>query len=281
MSGKDVNQLFNKQKLAAITFTTVDASFAIPLEQVLYIEKDVQRSLQVDTLDEFNHGVITFQNNTVQLCDFNKLLGSQNHQQATKVLIQKLDDMEQQHKDWLDALENALKTQTTFTKALDPNQCEFGLWYNKFETDNEDLTEILERFDTPHKKLHDLAKKLINMSHDDHDEALKILEHERLNTLSELINLFHLAKDRALSSVRPIIIFVEHCGGRVTALRLDNINDIVTFDQKLFCEDESADGILKNKSEDFVIEGFLRDGDSPPIMLINCQPSEQAKTKQP
>jgi hypothetical protein len=61
MSGKDINSLFNDRKLAAITFSTAEAAFAIPLEQVLYIEKDVQRNLKVDELDEFNHGVITLQ----------------------------------------------------------------------------------------------------------------------------------------------------------------------------------------------------------------------------
>ena len=70
MSGKDIINLFNDNKLTAITFSTADASFAIPLEQVLYIEKDVKRNLQVDALEEFNHGVITFQNNFEQFPTF-------------------------------------------------------------------------------------------------------------------------------------------------------------------------------------------------------------------
>jgi len=279
MSGKDITSLFNDKKLAAITFSTADASFAIPLEQVLYIEKDVQRNLQVDALEEFNHGVITFQNNTVQLFDFNKLLGSENHQQTMKALVEKLDEMEQQHKDWLDALEKSLKTNTPFTKALDPNKCAFGQWYSKFQTDNEELSEVLQRFDEPHKKLHGLAKTLLDLNHDNHEEAIRILDQERLSTLAELTHLFHLTKERAHSSVRPIIIFVEHDKGKVTALRLDNINDIVNFEQRNFCKDESAEGILKSKNEDFVIEGFLRDGDSAPLMLINCQPKETEGTE--
>ena len=235
MPGKDIMNLFNDHKLAAITFSTPDASFAIPLEQVLYIEKDVQRNLKVDELEEFNHGVITFQNNTVQLFDFNKLLGSENHQQTMKALIDKLDEMELQHKEWVDALEKSLTTNTPFTKALDPNKCAFGQWYNQFKTDNEELSEVLQRFDEPHKKLHGLAQTLLDMNHDNHEEAIKILDQERLSTLAELIHLFHLTKERAHSSIRPIIIFVEHNEGKVTALRLDNINDIVTFEQRNFC----------------------------------------------
>ena len=271
-SGKSIDELFKDGKLATITFVTSDASFAIPLEQVLYIEKDVKRNLQVNALDEFNHEVITFQNNTVQLFDFNKLMGSENHQQMMTRLIAKLDEMEQQHRDWLDALESSLKNNTPFTKALDPAKCAFGIWYNQFETDNEELAEVLSRFDAPHKKLHGLAKTLLEINKTDHEKALSKLAEERLSTLAELVHLFHLTKERALSSIRPIILFVEHNEGKITAMRLDNINDIVTFDRKVFSQDNSSEGIMKNKSRDFVVEGFLRDGENPPSLLINCQP---------
>ena len=102
--------------------------------------------------------------------------------------------------------------------------------------------------------------------------ALKTFEQEHLSISSNLNHLFHLSKERALSSVRPIILFVEHNAGKVTALRLDNINDIITFDKSVFCSDDSTDGIMKDKDQDFMIEGFLRDGDDAPLMLINCQP---------
>ena len=272
MAGKSIDDLFKEGKLAAITFVTSEAAFAVPLEQVLYIEKDIKRNLQVNDLDEFNHEVITFQNNTVQLYDFNRLMGSENHQQAMSRLVSKLDEMEQQHKDWLDSLEISLKENIPFTKALDPTKCAFGLWYSQFETENEELAEVLSRFDEPHKKLHSLAKQLLELSKSDPEKALAILNQERLNTLAELIHLFHLAKERALSSVRPIILFVEHNEGKVTALRLDNINDILTFDRKVFSRDDSSEGILKSKDRDFVVEGFLRDGERAPLMLINCQP---------
>jgi hypothetical protein len=271
-SGKTVDALFKDGKLAAITFATSEASFAIPLEQVLYIEKDVKRNLQVSALDEFNHEVITFQNNTVQLYDFNRLMGSENHQQTMAKLISKLDEMEQQHKDWLDALEQSLKENIPFNKALDPHKCAFGVWYNQFKTDNEELSEVLSRFDKPHKKLHGLARTLLDINKTDHEKALKLLAQERLDTLAELIHLFHLTKERATTSIRPIILFVEHNNAKVTAMRLDNINDIVTFDRKVFSLDDSSEGIMKNKSRDFKIEGFLRNKDNPPCLLINCQP---------
>ncbi len=270
MPAQSVDALFKDGQLSVITFSTVDAAFAIPLDQVLYIEKDVKRNIQ---LNEFNHEVITFQNKAVELYDFNRLIGSENHRQAMESLVQQLDEMEKQHVAWLDALEHSVKTGDPFEKALDPNQCQFGKWYNQFHTENEDLAEVMARFDTPHRHLHSLAETLLNLNKTDEEKARQRLETERATTLSELVHLFQTAKERALTSVRPIILFVEHANGKVTALRLDSINDIVTYQKKDFSEDDSTEGLMRKKNQDFVIEGFLRNGDQAPMMLINCKAS--------
>lgn len=271
IASNHVDTLFKDGKLSVITFSTTDASFAIPLDQVLYIEKDVKRNIQLNELDQFNHEVITFQNQTVQLYDFNRLIGCENHQQAMQNFVSLLDNMEQQHVSWLDALEESVLNNTPFNKALDPTKCDFGRWYEQFKTDNEELAEVMERFDAPHRKLHGVAKGILSTNKTDHEQAMKMLQLERATTLSELIVLFQLAKERAKTSVRPIILFVEHGDAKITALRLDNINDIVTYNRSSFSKDDSTEGVMKNKNEDFVIEGYLRNGNEAPLMLINCR----------
>lgn len=272
MSGQLIDDLFTDGQLSAITFDTSEASFAIPLEQILYIEKDVKRNIKVGESIEFNHEVITFQNKTVQLYDFNKLMGAESHQQNITQMLSELDEMAKQHKIWIDQLEVSLREKTAFTEAIDPTRCAFGIWYKEFQTDNEELKELLKKFDAPHKKLHGLAHELLELNKSEPEEALRKLSYEKQNTLSELLNLFQITKDSALSSIRPIIIFVEHADKRITALRLDRINDIQTFKQSQFSKDESHEGIFKNRQLDFHIEGFLREGESAPAMLINCQP---------
>ncbi len=279
MSYANAKSLFKNNTLAVITFSTTQASFAIPLEQVLYIEKDVKRNIQLNELEQFNHEVITFQNKTVELHDFNRLIGTESHEKTISELIRELNDMEQQHVDWLDALEDSIKHRKPFIKATDPAKCAFGQWYANFETNNDELKEVLARFDVPHRKIHSLAQELLGMAHSDQAGALEILEQHRITTLAELLSLFKLATERALSSIRPIILFIEHNDGRISALRLDNINDIVNYDLKSFSPDDSSEGLLKKRMEDFAIEGFLRNGDRAPVMLINCQPGKAADTE--
>ena len=51
MSNATVNALFKDGKISVITFATNDAAFAIPLDQVLYIEKDVKRNIKLGELE--------------------------------------------------------------------------------------------------------------------------------------------------------------------------------------------------------------------------------------
>lgn len=272
MSGQNIESLFVNNQISVITFSTREATFAIPLEQVKYIEKDVKRNIKVGELDRFNHEVITYQNSAVPLFDFSALTGSCSQLDEIKNLVTLFNEKEKDHRDWMEALENAIKNDTPFTKATDPNKCAFGVWYNAFATNDSDLKEVLEKFDTPHKRIHSLAESLIALSKLDKTKALEKLNKERNTTLAELLRLFETARERVKNSDRPIIVFVEQNNHEVGALRLDNIRDIETYELKNFSRDTSTEGIMKKNDTDFTIEGFLRSGDAPPCMLINCQP---------
>jgi len=73
MSGTPIESLFKDDAITVVTFSTKEAAFALPLDQVRYIEKDVKRNIQVGELKQFNHEAITYQNEAVPLYDFSKI----------------------------------------------------------------------------------------------------------------------------------------------------------------------------------------------------------------
>lgn len=272
MSGQSIEDLFKDNRISVITFSTRDATFAIPLEQVRYIEKDVKRNIQVGKLDRFNHEVITYQNAAVPLYDFSTLTGSRSQFEECKSLISIFNEREKDHVEWMDQLEEAIENDTPFTKSIDPNKCAFGVWFNDFTTNDADLKEVLDKFASPHRKIHELAEHLLLLAKEDKAAALQRLERERNTTLAELLRLFETARERVKNSNRPIIVFIEQNNNEISALRLENIQDIESYDIKSFSRDTSTEGVMKKNESDFVVEGFLRSGDTPPCMLINCQP---------
>lgn len=274
MSAQAPKHLFTDGRLSVITFSTRDATFAIPLEQVRYIEKDVERNIKVDAHTSFNHEVITYQNRAIPLYDFCHLTGSTSAIDYGQKLLGHLNQSEEQHTEWINDLEHALKTKTPFTKTTDPNKCAFGIWYNSFKANDEDLAEVMDKFDEPHKKLHAMAGELIRLAEKDQQEALSRFKRERNNTFGQMIRLFEHARERVKAGIRPIIVFVDQGSNKISALRLDNIKDIQNYGLEDFSNDESTEGIMHRKQEEFKVEGYLRNGNKAPFILINCQPQK-------
>jgi hypothetical protein len=272
MPGQNVDSLFIDGKISVITFATHDATFAIPLEQVRYIEKDVERNIKIDESSQFNHEVISFQNKAVPLYDFCTLTGSTSALENGHKLVEIFNLREQDHVHWMQALEESIKKSTAFTLSHDPDKCAFGAWYNKFKTDDQDMAELMRKFDEPHRKIHGLARTLLDLAESDQEQAMTLYRREYKNTFAQLRRLFETAREQVLASIRPIIVFVEQGNGRTTALRLDNIKDIQSYNRQDFSRDESTEGVLHKKTEDFRVEGYLRNGNKAPFILVNCQP---------
>lgn len=269
MSEESAYALFKDNKLSVITFSTKDAAFAIPLQQVLYIEKDVKRNIQLDELNSFNHEVITYQNNTVELYDFNKLIGSDDHQNRMSALMTELDDYETALLNWIEQIETAIQHQSS--APAKPAKVEDLLkWTRAYSNTNAELTEVINSLEEPSTELQKDLERVCQILANQ-DQAQNMLKRTQENSLKAFHNHLQQAKERAENSIRPIILFVEHDNGRVSALRLDNIKDIIDYDWSNFSTDNSSEGLMKQRTDDYHIEGFLRNEDCAPLMLINCK----------
>ena len=47
-----------------------------------------------------------------------------------------------------------MEKRVTFTKAVDPHKCKFGMWYDQFHTDNISLNFVLKKIAAPHEFIH-------------------------------------------------------------------------------------------------------------------------------
>lgn len=271
MSEESAYALFKDNKLSVITFSTKDASFAIPLQQVLYIEKDVKRNIQLDELESFNHEVITYQHSTVELYDFNKLIGAQDHHSRMVELIQELDDYANAYTNWFEHMELSIQSNSS-AGTMPAKAADFIKWAEHYSSTNSntELVEVINALVAPGRELHKELERIGQLvSHT--EQATALLKRTNESSLKTLLNHIQQAKERAENSIRPIILFVEHDEGRVSALRLDNIQDIVNYDWNNFSLDASSEGLMKQHQEEYHIEGFLRNNDKAPLMLLNCK----------
>lgn len=213
------------------TFFVEDMMFGLNVENVLMLGQDVKDIQRIPIEERGFCGVTKFQGEVVPVLDFAHRIGIDSGIDAKTALLGILTENENDHVEWMNVLEDALKNGSAFNKALTADECDFGKWYNKFETRDETLTELLFTFSEPHQALHALAEDLLAMrDNDQQEEALAKLAVERTTTLRRLRALFSRARDQIQSSMRQVLLFVTLDGKTPRyALLIDEINDVMNF----------------------------------------------------
>lgn len=178
-------------------------------------------------------GIINYLGNPVAVYNFAEMLSIPSTRELKTELVDLLNAREQDHFDWVDALEKSLKQDVPFEKVRDPHMCAFGKWYDKFETRDEALTEIMTHFDKPHKKIHALADELLGLKEDDKlEQALEHLKLARVTTLNYLKKHFSHARDQIQDSLHTVVINITNDGSKpVVALQIDEIHEVMNFTQ--------------------------------------------------
>ncbi len=219
----------NRQDI--LVFWIGNTRVAIPMSQVLSVAQEPSQVQEVPMQARGLLGVVHYLTQPVTLYDFARLLGFPSLRETRSEIIQTLFAREQDHIDWLNALEVSLRTDADFTKARDPAQCAFGKWYANFKPTDEELAEIMAEFDEPHRRIHGLADRLLEMKSDGAvDEALELLADERRTTLSRLRRLFEHARTRIQDSIRPVVVYLTTDGSEpLVALRVDDVHSVASF----------------------------------------------------
>ena len=265
-----VDSLFGENDyIEVITFFVASTQYATPVSEVRYIEQDKRKTTRIEVNEKLGAEVTTYQGKPVPIYDLAALMGCEAEYTKNLELLQILKDREKDHVEWLDSLESAIRSNSEFTKARDPNQCEFGKWYMTFKAEDELLADILEDFNEPHQRIHGLADTLLKLrDNGEKEKALADLEFERTRTLGKLISLFATARERLENITRPILLYID-TSKKMVAVRLNAISDIVTYSKVDFTPQSDVDDNEQLNQLSFV-SGYLENKDNePPCVLLD------------
>jgi len=213
-----------------MTFRSGDILFGIPITQVLTITGEQEILHCKAFAGKETLGISEYQGVPVAIVDLARTNNITSTNETKKEWVNLLKLREQDHIDWINALEDTLVNGTPFSKARDPHKCAFGEWYDNFKSDDQELSSVLAEFDAPHRKIHALADKLLDLkANDDIQACLTILSEERNTTLKYLLSLFERMRSQILSSIRTVYIYLTIDGATpCVALCVDEITDVET-----------------------------------------------------
>lgn len=255
--------------LTVFTFWIGDELFAIDIDNILSVTQDLDKMLQPPVKSRGLMGVINYMDEPVAVYNFADMLNISSTRHIKSNLVELLNAREQDHVEWVDALEISLKDNTEFEKARDPHLCVFGKWYDKFKTRDEALSDIMEHFDKPHKAIHALADELLGLRDNGQlDSALEKLEMARLTNLNSLKKHFSHARSQIEESLHTVVINITNNGIKpLVALQIDEIHEVMNFNKSDLrgLERMGLDAVLEMEG---LFKGYLGSQDNRSSCLL-------------
>ncbi|MBF0540780.1 MAG: chemotaxis protein CheW [Nitrospirae bacterium] len=173
---------------------------------------------------EWIRGLITLRGSVIPLVDCRKRLQLPSYKEEIDELVDTMLKREQDHKNWINELENSVKENREFKLTTNPHMCAFGKWYDSYTAQNPSVERFLKKFDVPHKKIHNIAVHVKEAVHANNvEEATRLISATRHGELSYMIELF--AGFRALITdlINNEISLVIEANGKKVALSVDSI----------------------------------------------------------
>jgi purine-binding chemotaxis protein CheW len=171
-------------------------------------------------------GVINLRGKVMPVIDMRIRLGMPSLKAETEKLISLLAQREQDHKNWINELEQSVKERREFKLTTNHHLCAFGKWYDTFKTDNLLLATLLKKFDDPHQRIHAIARNVISLGKANNlDAAYKIIDDTRNGDLAEMVRLFALLRLALQESLREIAVVLaakEH----TFAITVDSVETV-------------------------------------------------------
>ncbi|MCY0966261.1 CZB domain-containing protein [Parathalassolituus penaei] len=243
-----------------LSFSHGGHHYAVPLEHVRYIAASTSvKTTRIAYGNNEERDTINYEGHSCLVFNLAELLGDSPELRQSRQLLELLDQRQQDHENWMNNLEEALKNDGHFTLARNHRDCAFGRWYQDFQTSDAEFKAIMERFDQPHQRIHQLANELLDLhSKGETSEALAILQHHRKTTLRRLIDLFGDARQHLKGVARPTVVVLQRLrhpddpSRDLFGLQVDHIGDVfscddpVTRDSSDYWLPTFADGWLKD-----------------------------------
>ena len=220
--------------MEVVNFRVGNRLVAFNILDILLTEKFNNDQTSVPTDDSAFLGVKDFMGTPTPIYDLGIAMNNASTQAENQALTNLLFDREQDHENWLDTLEHSIKTNQSFTLARDPHKCAFGKWYQTFTTQNDDLAEVLKRFDKPHQQIHALADKALHLcAQNKQEQAIKLIQQERKVTLASLKRLFATAREQLDVTYKPVTVYTTVDGRRpALGFVVDKVEDSLSVENE-------------------------------------------------
>jgi len=197
--------------------------------ELIHYEMPVKTSNTI----QFIEGIISYKDKVLPIITIRKLLGFTSFKDEQLSFIKKV---EAQHIAWVEEFDKALTTGNSFTKTLDPHQCELGKWIDKTSSclrcNNNGFVDLLSKeIINHHAALHDNGRVFLQQTSGNISEKIKIINKNAEDTIKGL-HIIESKIDKLTSAFEQIILM--DVNGLEVGIVVDKIDKTHELEEKTF-----------------------------------------------
>lgn len=130
------------------------------IQEILSLPKTVP----IPNSPPFLRGAINLRGKVVPVLDLKQRLGMSSKESIALQMVEMLYKREQDHLNWVSALEKSLRHGDAFLLARDHHMCAFGKWFYSYKPFHAEFAQVLAEIEAPHARLHKMANELLIMA---------------------------------------------------------------------------------------------------------------------
>lgn len=248
-----------------VVFKLHDQSFGIAVDNVREMVS-MPHVVPLPKAPAHVRGMINLRGQTMPVIDVRVLLGMNSANQDTAEILATARQGEEAHRKWLKELEDSVRENREFKLTTDPHKCNFGRWYDAFQTGDIVLKNYMKKFDAPHKQIHGLGVKARGLLDSGHQkEALELIGSSGQSILTGMIGLFTDLYALLQGSQREIGL-VAMMDGKVMALAVDSVTSVESLPKETIKPLSSIFGVQAHRVVSHVAR---RRADDSMVMLFD------------
>lgn len=149
--------------------------------------------------------------------------------------------MKDMHIEWVQELERCVRENVPFLLPVDPHRCQFGVWYDHYQTDHIRLKHILHKIKEPHERIHQYGLEITRMMQANADsqaiqaalqKAKEVCMEQIVPLLEQLIETYQEANQG--------MILVIRLGEQLAGLLVDEVTELTPCSQTVLYEMDPA-----------------------------------------
>ncbi len=217
-----------------INFRVGQKTISLKILDILLTERYDENLTSLPNENKSFIGVKDYMDIPTPIFDLGMVLNNQSTSDINSALSELLVKKENEHIEWLNDLESSLASGAPFSKSTDPDKSSLGSWYKNLQTDNDDLKNILNKFEKPIHTLHVIANELLEQQKNQpNNTVIAIFKEKKRQILNQLIRLFESAREQIILDYKPIIIFTTKDGlTPYIGLLVDKVEDNINVNKE-------------------------------------------------